>query len=61
MKKIVVLAAMAMLVGGGIAFANEGGKDKKKGEKAKTEDCVKKCTKPCTKPPCCDKSKCKKS
>ncbi len=61
MKKIFVMAAMSLLIGGGLAFANEGGKDQKKGEKAKTEKCTKTCTKSCTKPPCCDESKCKKS
>lgn len=60
MKKIFVLAALTMVMGAGIAFATEGGKDKKK-EKAKTEKCTKPCTKPCPKPTCCDKSKCKKS
>lgn len=59
MKKLFVIAVASMLVGSGIAFANEGGKDKK-GDKAKTE-CTKKCTKPCAQKPCCDKSKCKKS
>lgn len=59
MKKVFVMAAMSMLVGSGIAFATEGGKDKKD-DKAKTT-CTKKCTKPCVQKPCCDKSKCTKS
>lgn len=61
MKKIFVLAAIGMFMGAGLAFANEGGKDKVKSDKAKTEKCTKKCTKPCPKKPCCDKSKCVKS
>lgn len=58
MKKIFLLATIAMLMGGSVAFAN-GGKDKNKGKKTSTEKtCTKPCPKPC--PPCCDKSKCDK-
>lgn len=53
MKKLFLLATVAMLMCNAVAFANDGGKDKKK---ARTE---KKCPKPC--PPCCDKNKCEKS
>lgn len=56
MKKLFLLATIAMLMGSTVTFANEGGKDKTKGSKSKTE---KKCPKPC--PPCCDKGKCGKS
>lgn len=57
MKKLFLLATVAMLMSSAVAFANDGGKDKKK---ARTE---KKCPKPCPKPcpPCCDKNKCEKS
>ena len=59
MKKLFLLATMAMLMST-VTFANEGGKDKTKGSKSKTE---KKCPKPCPQPcpPCCDKGKCGKS
>ena len=60
MKKLFLLATIAMLMGSSVAFANDGGKGKNKGNKSKTE---KKCPKPCPQPcpPCCDKSKCDKS
>ena len=59
MKKLFVLATIAMLMGSSVAFANGGDKNKNKGNKARTE---KKCTKPCPQPcpPCCNKSKCDK-
>jgi hypothetical protein len=59
MKKVFLLATVALL-STAVAFANDGGKDKKKGGKARTE---KKCPTPCPKPcpPCCDKDKCEKS
>jgi hypothetical protein len=58
MKKIFLLATVALFMSSAVAFANDGGK--KKGGKAKTE---KKCPTPCPKPcpPCCDKNKCDKS
>jgi hypothetical protein len=60
MKKIFLLATVALFMSSAVAFANDGGKDKKKGGKARTE---KKCPAPCPKPcpPCCDKDKCDKS
>lgn len=59
MKKVFLLATAALLMSA-VAFSNDGGKDKNKGGKARTE---KKCPKPCPTPcpPCCDKSKCDKS
>ncbi len=59
MKKIFLLATAALLMSA-VAFSNDGDKNKKKGDKAKTE---KKCPKPCPTPcpPCCDKDKCDKS
>ena len=59
MKKVFLLATAALLMSA-VAFSNDGGKDRKKGDKARTE---KKCPKPCPTPcpPCCDKSKCDKS
>jgi hypothetical protein len=60
MKKLFLLATVAMLMSGTIAFADGGKKDKTKRSKAKTEKiCPKPCPKPC--PPCCDKSKCDKN
>jgi hypothetical protein len=62
MKKIFLLATIAMLMTSSVVFANNGDKNKKKGTKAKTEQtCDKPCPKPC--PPCCDKNKnkCEKS
>lgn len=53
MKKLFLLAAVAMLMGSTVAFANGGDKNKKKGSKAKTEKTCKKS--------CCDKAKCKKN
>jgi hypothetical protein len=60
MKKLFLLATVAMLMSSTVAFANGGDKEKNKGSKPRTE---KKCPKPCQKPcpPCCDKSKCDKS
>jgi len=58
MKKLFLLATLSMLIGSGVAFA-DGGKNKQKAGKGKTEKCTKPCPKPCN--PCCDKSKCKKS
>jgi hypothetical protein len=57
MKKLFLLATIAMLMGSTVAFA--GGGDKNKGKKARTE---KKCPQPCPQPcpPCCDKSNCEK-
>lgn len=63
MKKIFLLATIAMLMGSTVTFANGGDKNKNKGSKAKTEKtCTKACPKPCPKPclPCCDNSKCAK-
>jgi len=59
MKKIFLLATVAMLMSSAVAFANDGDKGKNKGDKARTE---KKCPKPCPTPcpPCCDKNKCNK-
>ncbi len=58
MKKIFVLAAIAMLMTGSLSYANGGGTKQDK------EKCKKTCTKPCPKP-CpkdkCDKSKCAKA
>jgi hypothetical protein len=58
MKKLFLLATVAMLMTGSAAFATGGKGDKNKGKKTSTE---KQCTKPCPKP-CptdkCDKSKC---
>ena len=60
MKKIFLLAAMAMFMSSGVAFANGGDKNKNKENKARTEkNCPKPCPKPC--PPCCDKGKCERS
>ena len=60
MKKLFLLATMAMLMSSTVTFANDGGKNKTKGSKSRTE---KKCPKPCPQPcaPCCDKGKCGKS
>lgn len=59
MKKVFLLATIAML-SGAVALANGEGKDKGKKDKARTEKtCDKPCPKPC--PPCCDKSKCSKN
>lgn len=60
MKKLFLLATVAMLMSSTVAFAGGGDKGKNKGSKPRTE---KKCTKPCPTPcpPCCDKSKCDKS
>jgi hypothetical protein len=60
MKRLFLLATIAMLMGSTVAFANDGDKDKTKGSKTKTE---KKCPKPCPEPcpPCCKKGKCEKS
>jgi hypothetical protein len=55
MKKIFVLAAIAMLMTASVSYANNGDK--------KQDKCKKTCTKPCPKP-CkekCDKSKCAKA
>lgn len=63
MKKLFLLATVAMLMGSSIAFANGGGKDKGRKSKASTEKtCVKPCPKPCPAPcpPCCDNNKCDK-
>jgi hypothetical protein len=61
MKKLFLLATIAMLMSSSVAFANGGDKETNKGTKARTE---KKCTKPCPQPcppsSCCDKSKCDK-
>lgn len=59
MKKLFLLATIAMLMGGSVAFANDGGKDKNKGKARTEKKCPKPCPQPC--PPCCDKSKCGKS
>lgn len=63
MKKLFLLATIAMLMGS-VAFANDGDKGKNKGKKTSTEKTTKKrCPEPCPKPcpPCCDKNKCDKS
>ncbi|MDF2191203.1 hypothetical protein [Paraflavitalea sp. CAU 1676] len=61
MKKIFLLATIAMLMSSVATYANEGNKHKNKGSKAKTEKncdkpCPKTCPKPC--PPACGKDKC---
>jgi hypothetical protein len=64
MKKLFLLATVALLMSGSAAFANDGDKDKNKGKKTRTEKTDKKpCPTPCPKPcpPCCDKNKCDKS
>jgi hypothetical protein len=60
MKKLFLLATIATLMGSSVTFASDGGKDKTKGSKPRTE---KKCPKPCPEPcpPCCKKGKCEKS
>ena len=58
MKKIFVLAAVAVFMTSVFAFANGDDKSKNKSGKAKTECCKKHCSKPGK--PCCDKSKCVK-
>lgn len=60
MKKILLLATVALFMSSTVAFANGGDKGKKKGNKARTEKtCEKPCPKPC--PPCCDKKQCEKN
>jgi hypothetical protein len=61
MKKLFLLATVAMLMSSAVTFANGGEKEKNKGNKARTEKkCPKPCPTPCP-PSCCDKGKCDKS
>jgi hypothetical protein len=59
MKKVFLLATVALLMSSTVALANDGGKNKNKGKARTEKKCPTPCPKPC--PPCCDKNKCEKS